>query len=214
MDGGEEGEVEEECYFAANATIAFTGRVIHPGYARGKLVNAVNMACSFVEMMPRSESPEATDGRYGNFWPGRIEGQMEEASLTVLVRDFERSEVERRLKALRRFGQAVEAAYPGGRVRVETKYQYLNMKEKLDQSPRVLELLKKAVSETGMDPKVRIIRGGTDGAWLTEMGVPTPNVFTGGHNYHSRTEWVALPAMERACQVVVNLVRLWGTEEG
>ena len=115
---------------------------------------------------------------------------------------------------MKQFARAVEAGFPGGRVTVETKYQYLNMKEALDRTPRILELLKQAVAETGMDPTVRIIRGGTDGARLTEMGIPTPNVFAGGHNFHSRTEWVGLPALERACQVIVNLARLWAEEPG
>ncbi len=209
MDGGREGEMESECYFARGARISFKGNVIHPGTARGKLVNAVTMAASYINMLPRNESPEATDGRYGNYWPHKVEGGLESAELTVHYRSFDAEDIKRRTEALESFAKAVEAAFPGGSVTVETKEQYRNMREELDKHPRVLNKLRKAVLASGVEPLEHPIRGGTDGARLTAMGIPTPNIFAGGVNFHSRSEWVALPAMLRAVTVILNLVGIW-----
>jgi len=209
MDGGEEGEIETECYYAWKAEIRFDGRVIHPGSARGKLVNAVSMAAAFVGMLPRNESPEATDGRYGNYWPHRIEGGLESASLQVFYRSFDAEDIERRTRALRSFAAAVEAAFPGGRVSVEPVEQYRNMREELEKHPVVIDTLRAAARDSGIEPIERPIRGGTDGSRLTAMGVPTPNIFAGGVSFHSRSEWVALPAMTRAVTVILNLVSRW-----
>lgn len=209
MDGGEEGEMETECYYAFGAKISFSGNVIHPGSARGKLVNAVTMAGAFISMLPRNESPEATDGRYGNYWPHKVEGGLETAELTVFYRSFDSDDIARRTEALKAFASAVEAAFPGGRVTVETKEQYRNMREELDKHPEVIARLRKAVVASGVEPIERPIRGGTDGSRLTAMGIPTPNIFAGGVNFHSRSEWVALPAMLRASAVILNLITDW-----
>ena len=209
LDGGEEGELETECYYARMAKISFAGRVIHPGSARGKLVNAVTMASSFVSMLPRNESPEATDGRYGNYWPHRIEGGLEGAELQVFYRSFDLDDINRRDDALKAFAQAVEAGFPGGSVTVEIKEQYRNMREELDKHPVLVESLREAVLATGIETIETPIRGGTDGSRLTAMGVPTPNLFAGGVNFHSRSEWVAVPAMTRAVAAILNLVAGW-----
>jgi tripeptide aminopeptidase len=209
MDGGEEGELETECYYARMAKVRFQGRAIHPGSARGKMVNAVTMAGAYISMLPRNESPEATDGRYGNYWPHRVEGGLESAELVVFYRSFDESDIDRRTEALKSFGTAVEASFPGGTVTVETKEQYRNMREELDRHPLVIEKLRQALLASGVEPIERPIRGGTDGARLTAMGIPTPNIFAGGVNFHSRSEWVALPAMTRAVTVILNLVRIW-----
>ena len=209
MDGGEEGEMETECYYARGAWLSFHGHVIHPGTARGKLVNAVSMASAFVSMLPRNESPEATDGRYGNYWPHRIEGGLESANLQVFFRSFDFVDIERRSAALESFAAAVEAAFPGGQVDLEIKEQYRNMKEELDKHPVLVDVLRTAVRASGIEPIEMPIRGGTDGSRLTAMGIPTPNIFAGGVNFHSRSEWVALPAMARAVTVILNLVAAW-----
>ena len=209
LDGDVEGTVETECFNAAKATVDFTGVAIHPGTARGKLVNAVTMASSFVSMLPRNESPEATDNRFGFYLPLEIAGDNESAQVTVLLRDFDALELKRREKALAGFAQAVESQFPGGGVAVEIEVQYTNMSEYLGKNPKVVDLMLEAVSQSGVEPIKKIIRGGTDGSRLSEMGIPTPNIFTGGHNYHSRTEWVALNVMARATQVIVNLIELW-----
>ncbi len=209
LDGGEEGTIEAECFEGFKAIVSFKGRSIHPGVGRGKLINAIEMAGRFLSMLPESESPQATDGRYGFYSPVEISGRKKQASLELILRDFEESEVRRRIDALKVFGIAVEAAYPGGKVEVKEQKQYANMKRYLEHAPEVLNLLEEAIRETGMEPEYRIIRGGTDGARLSELGIPTPNVFTGGHNFHSREEWVSLKAMIRASQTAVHLISLW-----
>jgi tripeptide aminopeptidase len=211
IDGGEEGGIEAECFNAYLATVRFQGHVIHPGSARGRLVNANTMAATFLSMVPRTESPEATDGRYGFYCPIEVKGDMNAATVELIVRDFTMSEVQRRLTALQRFAEAVESEFPGGRVEVDATEQYRNMYETLSHHPAVLETLEQAIRDTGMEPFRKVIRGGTDGARLTQMGIPTPNVFAGAHNMHGVHEWVALPTMVRAAKSIVNLARLWAS---
>jgi tripeptide aminopeptidase len=210
LDGGAVGELEIECFNAYKADVLCTGKVMHLGYARGLMANATLMASAFALMLPRSESPEATDGYYGYYCPTNIKGTTEQASLEVYLRDFERTGMERRLNALEHFARAVEAQFPGGTVSVQTKAQYYNMKEKIDARPEVLEMLKKAASNVGIAFRLKPIRGGTDGSRLTEMGIPTPNIFTGGRNWHSRIEWASVSEMTAACKVIIELIRLWG----
>ncbi len=213
MDGGELGEIETECFNAAGFEAVFKGKVIHPGAARGKLINALSMAGTFLSMLPGAESPEATDGRYGYYAPMEIKGNMDKVSVRGIIRDFDQDELDRRSEAVRFFGKAVERKYPGGRVDVEVKKQYSNMYVHIEKKPEVMEILEKALLKAGVEPKREIIRGGTDGSRLSEMGIPTPNVFTGGHNYHSRFEWASLDSMMKAAEVVVNLVSLWAGEK-
>jgi tripeptide aminopeptidase len=211
VDGGEEGAIEAECFEAHKAVLTFSGRSIHPGDGRGKMINAVEMAAAFVRMLPPEESPQTTDGRYGYYSPLEISGTTESAAVTVNIRDFEAEQCSRRIEAIKAMGKAVEAIYPGSSVTVNASKQYTNMKKKLDEHPEIIDFLEKAIKETGIEPKKSSIRGGTDGARLTEMGIPTPNIFTGGHNFHSRLEWAALPAMIKASQTLVNLAGLWGS---
>jgi tripeptide aminopeptidase len=210
LDGGPLGELETECFNAWKADIFFQGRVIHIGAARGRLANAALMAATFAVQLPRSESPEATDGYFGYYCPMEIKGDLEQASLEVFLRDFDREGMGRRLAALEAIAKTVEAQFPGGKVTVSAQNQYYNMKEKIDQSPEVLEILKQAALNTGVEFRLKPIRGGTDGSRLTELGIPTPNIFTGGRNFHSRLEWVSVPEMARACELVIELIRLWG----
>jgi tripeptide aminopeptidase len=209
VDGSEAGTIEGECFNAAKAAITFTGRVIHLGSARGGLINAVAMAASFASLLPRNESPEATDGRYGYFTPMEITGTLEHARLDVYLRDFESDGMERRKGALADFARAVEAAFPGGKVEMEIQDMYRNMRDHIAREPKIMELLEEAISRAGMEPVRQIIRGGTDGARLSEMGIPTPNIFTGGHNYHSRFEWACLETMGSACETLIHLAGLW-----
>ncbi|MDR2102244.1 MAG: peptidase T [Treponema sp.] len=210
LDGGPAGELEIECFNAYTVDIQFEGKVIHVGQARGVLANAALMAASFAVLLPRSESPEATDGYYGYYCPMEIRGDLEKASLEVFIRDFEQEGAKRRIAALELFARTVEAQFPGGKVVVQAKPQYYNMKDKINARPEVLEVLKKAASRVGVEFRLKPIRGGTDGSRLTEMGIPTPNIFTGGRNFHSRLEWVSVPEMAAACKLVIELVRLWG----
>lgn len=209
LDGDVEGTIETECFNAEKATIVFEGVPIHPGSARGRLVNALSMAAGFVTMLPRNESPEATDGRYGFYLPQEMSGNADRSELAVLLRDFEEEELTRRREGLQSFARAVEAQFPGGRVTVKAQKQYVNMRSYFERDPRIVELLEEAVHLAGLKPVRKIIRGGTDGARLSEMGIPTPNIFAGGHNFHSRSEWASLDVMVSACQVIIRLAALW-----
>jgi tripeptide aminopeptidase len=211
LDGGPLGELEIECFNAYGVDVLFKGKVIHPGAARGVLINAALMAASFAAMLPRSESPEAADGYYGYYCLTSITGNQETASAELILRDFDGEGILRRVAALDQFAKAVEAQFPGGQVTVNAKPQYCNMREKIEARPEVLEKLKAAAANTGVTCNLKPIRGGTDGSRLTELGIPTPNIFTGGRNYHSRMEWLAVSDMIAACRLVIELVRLWGS---
>jgi len=207
VDGGEEGEMEIECFYAWLAKISFKGHSIHPGSGRGRLVNAVSMAAMFINMLPRNESPEATDGRYGNYWAHEVQGGIDSAELAVFYRSFDLEDIERRSRTLESFAQAVETAFPGGRVTIRLKEIYRNVREILDGYPELIARLRKAVLDSGIQPIENSNRGGSDGALLTAMGIPTLNTFAGGINFHSRLEWIALPAMVRATTVILNLMQ-------
>lgn len=209
LDGGASAEIEAECFTAYSVRAEFIGKVIHIGAARGKFANAVAMACQFVAMLPRSESPEATDNWFGYYCPIEISGSMEKTAVDIYLRDFTSEGMEKRIEAMKAFASAVEAQFPLGKVELTIKKQYLNMKEKLDQNPSVLEKLNEAIKRAGAEPKIVPIRGGTDGSRLTEMGIPTPNIFTGGYNYHSRHEWASAGEMSLAVKTLIHLVALW-----
>jgi tripeptide aminopeptidase len=210
LDGGPLGEMICECFNAWKAKVSFNGKSMHLGTARGVMANAALMASAFAVMLPRSESPEATDGYNGYYCPVEISGDVEKAVLEVFIRDFDREEGRRRLEVLNAFALAVEAQFPGGKVKVETKAQYFNMKEKIQEHPEVMQKLERAFINRGIEIRRKPIRGGTDGSRLTEMGIPTPNIFTGGRNFHSRLEWVAADEMAAASALTAELIRLWG----
>ncbi|MDR2370870.1 MAG: peptidase T [Treponema sp.] len=210
LDGGPQGELEIECFNAWKADVVFTGKVIHLGTARGILANAALMAACFACMLPRSESPEASDGCYGYYCPAEIRGSLESARLEVFLRDFDEGGMKRRLEALETFAGAVEAQFPGGKAVVNVKNQYCNMKQEINKRPEVIALLKQAFVNCGIECREKPIRGGTDGSRLTELGIPTPNIFTGGRNFHSRLEWVSVPEMTAAAKIIIELIRLWG----
>ena len=209
LDGGAAPEVEAECFNAYVVKADFFGKVIHIGAARGKLANAVAMAGSFIDMLPRSESPEATDGWYGYYCPVEVSGGLEHAWAEVYLRDFSASRMQERIAALKAFAKAVEAQFPQGHIELSVTQQYLNMKEKLVNHPEVLEKLKKAIKDQNIEPIMKPIRGGTDGSRLTEMGIPPPNLFTGSYNYHSRFEWASLSDMALSVETLLNLVQVW-----
>jgi tripeptide aminopeptidase len=210
LDGGPLGELETECFNAYKADISFKGKAIHIGTARGILANAVSMAAAYAAMLPRSESPESTDGYYGYYCPMEIQGNLESAKLEVFLRDFDQEGMRRRISALEAFARAVEAQFPSGKVTVEPRLQYLNMREKIEARPELTRTLQQAFENAGVEPRLKPVRGGTDGSRLTELGIPTPNIFTGGRNYHSRLEWVSVPEMAAACRVLIELIKLLG----
>lgn len=209
LDGDTEGSYNAQCFNAFAIDVEFTGVMIHPGYARGEMVNAIAMASHFAAMLPGQETPEATDGDYGFYALREISGTMESAKLGIFIRDFSMDEITRRIAYLEQLGKTVEMKFPGSKVQISTTQRYLNLKQFLEGSPWVIETLEEAIRDTGMEPVQKSIRGGTDGARLSEMGFPTPNIFAGGLNFHSRFEWVGLRAMVRASKVVLNIIQRW-----
>lgn len=212
VDGGAVGEIEAECFNAWKCQLTFNGKAAHLGSARGKMISAVSMASFFVSSLPPQESPETTDGYEGYFCPLEISGTVENAHCTVFLRDFETEGMNRRLERIDALAEAVRARFPGGTVTLEKTRQYLNMKDKLRAEPHVLERLEKAATRAGVTVIKKPIRGGTDGSRLTEMGIPTPNIFTGGHNYHSRSEWASIEQMGKTVETLIQLAIIWGED--
>jgi tripeptide aminopeptidase len=210
VDGSGDGIVEAECFEAYKAVVTVTGKSYHPGEARGRLVNAAEVAAEFISRVPKAESPQATDGRFGYYAPVEVSGAVERATVEYIIRDFEAAECRRRVAALRSLAVSLAHLYPGAEVTVKAVRQYANMKGWLERSGApVLAALKEAVRRTGVEPRKKSIRGGTDGARLSEKGLPCPNLFDGGFDYHSRAEWAALPAMVRSAQALVHFTELW-----
>ncbi len=205
VDGGHIGELETECFNAYKSDITFTGKSKHTGNARPDMVNAISMAASFLQNLPKNEAPETTDGKQGFFAPMAVEGTIEQAKVCVFLRDFGKGGMARRKMIVENLAKMTAELF-GGKVEVKHTFQYENMKDKLEENPDVVESLVSAYKKAGVEPRFVPIRGGTDGSRLTEMGIPTPNIFTGGHNYHSRTEWASLEQMAKAEEILVQLM--------
>jgi tripeptide aminopeptidase len=209
VDGGKRYEIEAECFNAATAKVHFSGVSYHLGAARGRLVNALTMASFFVNALPQAESPEATDGRYGYYCAQTINGNSTELDLTVYLRDFDLAVLDRRIEVLHELAKATEALYPNGKVTVNAKHSYYNMIFAAKEKPFAMEALYEAGKRLGMKLDEQLIRGGTDGARMAnEKKIPCPNIFTGGHNLHSRFEWAALPAMVDSASLVLELAKI------
>ena len=212
LDGGEAGEIEMECFNAYKAEINFFGRAKHTGTARPDMVNALTMACNFVCMLPRNQAPETTDNRQGFFAPMEISGSIESAKLVIYLRDFEKNGMQKRIQTIEQIARTIEATFEGGKCSATITCQYLNMKEKIEKNPLVTQKLVEAVKMCGIEPIFKPIRGGTDGSRLTELGLPCPNIFTGGHNFHSKTEWASVSQMVLATKTILNLIELYKTK--
>ena len=213
MDGGQRGELEYESFSADAMTVTFRGFNTHPGYARGRMVNAIKLAARFIDRLPPDRlSPETTSDRDGFVHPYVVQASVDRTSVKLLLRDFDTAELARRAAWLRALAQEVVDTVPGAAVDVETQTQYRNMREVLDQHPLVVAHARQAITRVGLTPRERPIRGGTDGSRLSFMGLPTPNLFAGEQNFHSRLEWVSVQDMEKAVEVIVELAKVW--EEG
>ncbi|MDR3217935.1 MAG: peptidase T [Dysgonamonadaceae bacterium] len=208
MDGGEVGELEYENFNAAAAVVKIKGLNVHPGYAKNKMVNAGLIAALFAGMLPSNERPEHTEGYEGFFHLTGINGTVEEANLSYIVRDHDKNKFEQRLKRLEDITFYLNKAYFQGTVQLEIKQQYRNMREIVGPQQHIIDLAKRAMSEVGVEPLVRPIRGGTDGAQLSFKGLPCPNIFAGGLNFHGRYEWIPVQSMEKAVSVIVKIVEL------
>ncbi|OHD29843.1 MAG: peptidase T [Spirochaetae bacterium HGW-Spirochaetae-4] len=209
IDGGERGEIEAECFNAATVEVDFQGIPYHLGAARGRMVNSVSMAVSFIASLPRSESPEATDGRYGYYCAEEIKGSSIHTHAVFYLRDFELDGLERRIDVLRSLATTTEKLFSGGKVEVNSKIVYQNMYEAIKKDPAIMDAIWKAGEKLGVKLHEKIIRGGTDGARLAQMGIPAPNLYTGSHNLHSRFEWVAVGAMEESALLVEQIIAHW-----
>ena len=215
LDGSGVGELEIETFSARHVRVTIRGRGAHPGSAKGKLVNAVKLAADFVASLPRdSLSPETTDGREGFVHPSRIAASVEDAVVTLIVRDHDDALLEQHTELVRRLALAIGEREPRARVTVEVQETYRNMRSAIDAHPRVVAAAEEAIRRAGIEPVRSLIRGGTDGARLSALGLPTPNIFTGGQNYHSTREWASVQDMAAAAATVVELVRVWGVKEG
>jgi tripeptide aminopeptidase len=213
LDGGGQGEIDGETFSADLAVVTITGMNIHPSIAKGRMVNAVRLAGIFLDRLPRlGLSPETTADREGFLHPYRIEGGVAEVTLRILLRDFETARLADKAEVLRTAARLVEAEYPQAQVTVAVTPQYRNMAEGLAREPRAVALAEEAMRRVGLEPKRTIVRGGTDGSRLTELGLPTPNLSTGEHNLHSPLEWTCLEEMATAVRVLVELAQVWGRE--
>jgi tripeptide aminopeptidase len=209
MDGGPLGEIEYETFNAYGATVAIEGFGVHPGYAKGKLVNAIRIMGDFITRLPREMSPEMTDQREGYIHPYVMSGQDNSASLRLLLRDFEMGGIDKQKKIIEDIAAEVQKLHPKAKVKVDIKESYLNMRYQIDKEPRLVEYAEEAIRRIGVKPKHSIIRGGTDGARLSYMGLPCPNLFAGGEAIHSTLEWVPVQVMEKAAETIVRLSEIW-----
>jgi tripeptide aminopeptidase len=213
LDGEGEGGLENETFSADLATVTVTGFNIHPGFGYGKMVNAIRYAGEFLARMPKELSPEMTKERQPFVHPYVLEGAVDKATIKILLRSFETPDLEGQAKLLKDIAASVMKDFPKVKVEVEVKKQYRNMIEHLQKEPRCVELAEQAIKNAGMKPKYESIRGGTDGSRLSEMGLPTPNLSTGMHNFHSPLEFACLDQMESAVKVLIELAQLWGKEK-
>lgn len=210
MDGESAGCVEDETFSADGATITITGVSAHPGYAKGKMEHAIKIAAAIVERLPREGcSPETTSGKQGFLHPIAIEGALEQATLSFIVRDFTEEGLKEKEVLLEGIVKDVMKDYPRSTYSFEVKEQYRNMKQVIDRHPHVLEYAIEAIRRAGLRPMRTAIRGGTDGSRLSFMGLPCPNIFAGEHAFHSRLEWVSRQDMEKAVQTIVHLAMIW-----
>ncbi len=205
MDGGEIGELEFENFNAASAKVTFKGVNVHPGYARHKMLNSMRVAHQFATMIPRHETPEHTEGYEGFFHLTNMEGTVEKSSLSYIIRDHDRDRFERRKKEFVHLVNKINAEFGDGTATLELRDQYYNMREKIEPVMHIIDLAFNAMNDVGVTPKVKPIRGGTDGSRLSYMGLPCPNIFAGGHNFHGRFEFVPVQSMEKAMQVIVKI---------
>jgi tripeptide aminopeptidase len=213
LDGGGQGEIDGETFSADLAVVTITGINTHPSVGKGRMVNAVRLAGAFLDRMPwQALSPETTADREGFLHPYRMEGGVAEATLRILLRDFDTPRLAEKAELLRQIAGLLQAEHPRARIDVKVTPQYRNMAEGLEREPRALAFAEEAMRRAGIEPRRTIVRGGTDGSRLTELGLPTPNLSTGEHNLHSPLEWTSLEEMVMAVRVLVELAQVWGKE--
>lgn len=207
MDGGQIGELEYENFNAASAKVVFKGRNVHPGYAKHKMRNSMRIANQFISMLPRFQTPEHTDGYEGFFHLVGMSGEVEESTLNYIIRDHSMERFEDRKKEIQHLVNKINSEFGEGTASVEITDQYYNMQEKVLPVFHIVDIAREAMEEADVKPLIKPIRGGTDGARLSYMGLPCPNIFAGGHNFHGRYEFVPVQSMQKAVEVIINIVK-------
>ena len=205
MDGGEVGELEFENFNAASAKLTFKGRNVHPGYAKDKMVNSMLVANRFISLLPAEETPEHTEGYEGFYHLIALRGEVEQTTVGYIIRDHDRTRFEQRKQTMQQLTNRLNQEYGEGTVILELHDQYYNMREKIEPVMHVIDIAFQAMKDAGVEPHVKAIRGGTDGAQLSFKGLPCPNIFAGGLNFHGRYEFVPIPSMEKAMNVIVRI---------
>nr|WP_299174485.1 peptidase T [uncultured Allomuricauda sp.] len=208
MDGSQVGELEFENFNAASAKIVIAGKSVHPGYAKGKMVNAIGVANEFLGLLPLREVPEHTTDREGFFHVHKVKGEIENAEINLIIRDHDKEHFEARKELLQDIANKLLKKYGDDCIQLQIEDQYRNMHEKVEPVFHIVEIAKEAMESLGIEPIIKPIRGGTDGSQLSFMGLPCPNIFAGGHNFHGKYEYVPLESMEKAVQVIVKICEL------
>jgi len=209
IDGGSIGELEYENFNAAGAKVTIQGRNIHPGSAKGKMINALLLAQEYIDQLPKRETPAETDGYEGFFHLTNIQGEVESAELRYIIRDFDLASFEKRKALMQKIADKLNVKHGKDAFKIEIKDQYFNMKEKIEPVKHIVDTASKAMEAVGVVPDIRPIRGGTDGARLSYMGLPTPNIFTGGHNFHGKHEFIPIYAMEKSVEVILKIIEMY-----
>ena len=208
MDGSQVGELEYENFNAAGAVVTIKGKIVHPGYAKGKMINSMYIASKFIDSLPKMETPEHTEAREGFFHLHNMNGAVEETKLQYIIRDHDHNLFEARKKSFNNLADKFNAEFGDDTVSIEIKDQYFNMREKIEPVMHIVDIAQEAMENAGIIPLIKPIRGGTDGSQLSYMGLPCPNIFAGGHNFHGRYEYVPVESMQKAIEVIVNIVQL------
>ncbi len=207
MDGSQIGELEYENFNAAGAVVTVKGKIVHPGYAKGKMINSMYIATDYINSLPRLETPEHTEDRQGFFHLHSINGEVDGTKLQYIIRDHNKLHFEARKEMMLKLAKDLNSQYEREAVSVEIKDQYFNMREKIEPVMHIVEIAEKAMKRAGIEPIIKPIRGGTDGSQLSFMGLPCPNIFAGGHNFHGRYEYVPVESMLKAIEVIVNIAQ-------
>lgn len=208
MDGGEIGELEYENFNAAGAKITISGRNVHPGYAKDKMINSMKIASKFIASLPQNETPENTDGYEGFYHLTSVAGDVEKTTLSYIIRDHDRNKFEERKAHIKAMVEQINTDFGQNIASVDIKDQYYNMKEKVEPVIHIIDTAFEAIRQAGVEPKVKPIRGGTDGAQLSFKGLPCPNIFAGGHNFHGKYEFVPVESMQKATEVIQNIIKI------
>ncbi|AUC82020.1 peptidase T [Lacinutrix sp. Bg11-31] len=208
MDGSQIGELEYENFNAAGAVVTVKGKIVHPGYAKGKMVNSMYIATEFINSLPRMETPEHTEGYQGFFHLYSIKGEVESTKLEYIIRDHDLGHFEARKEVMQKLTKELNSQYGREVIEIEIKDQYFNMKEKVEPVMHIVDIAEEAMKQLGITPLIKAIRGGTDGSQLSYMGLPCPNIFAGGHNFHGRYEYVPVESMIKATEVICKICEL------